>query len=314
MPLRSKIRVAIIAVLALTFAYFYTRYSRFDRETADITDTVRHRAAGEFIRLSDGLTHYELAGPDAGPVVVLIHGFSVPYFLWDHTFQPLADAGFRVIRYDFYGRGLSDRPDIRYDADLYDRQLSDLLNALHVAQPVDLVGASLGGQVAASFTVRHPDKVRSVSLFDPGYQDGSPLPWQIRAPILGEYIGCVEIAPTLTESQREDFLHPDRYPEYFIRYEQQMQYRGFRRSLLSTARYYLSRDMRPDYRSLGLSHKPVLLLWGKKDQDVPFAVSKDLLQNVPQAEFHAIDDAAHVGFYEHPEIVNPILIEFLRAH
>ena len=314
MRLRSKILLAVFALLALTFAYFYTRYSRFDRETTDITDAVRHRAAGEFIRLSGGMTHYEIAGPDTGRVVVLIHGFSVPYFLWDHTFQPLADAGFRVIRYDLYGRGLSDRPDIRYDADLYDRQLTDLLNALHISQPIHVVGASMGGQIAATFAVRHPDKVRSLSLFDPGYQDGSPLPWQIRAPILGEYINCVEIAPTLTESQREDFLYPDRYPEYFIRYEQQMQYRGFRRSLLSTARYYLSRDMRPDYRDLGLSHKPVLLLWGKKDQDVPFAVSKDLLQKVPQAEFHAIDDAAHLAFYEHPDIINPMLIDFLRAH
>jgi pimeloyl-ACP methyl ester carboxylesterase len=37
-----------------------------------------------------------------------------------------------------------------------------------------------------------------------------------------------------------------------------------------------------------------------------------LRKAIPQAEFHAIDDAAHVPFYEHPEIVNPMLIEFLK--
>jgi pimeloyl-ACP methyl ester carboxylesterase len=41
-------------------------------------------------------------------------------------------------------------------------------------------------------------------------------------------------------------------------------------------------------------------------------VSNDVRKAVPQAEFHAIDDAAHLPFYEHPEIVNPILVEFLR--
>lgn len=29
-------------------------------------------------------------------------------------------------------------------------------------------------------------------------------------------------------------------------------------------------------------------------------------------EFHAIDEAGHVPHYEQPEVVNPLLIEFLR--
>jgi pimeloyl-ACP methyl ester carboxylesterase len=44
----------------------------------------------------------------------------------------LANAGYRVLRYDQYGRGLSDRPNIEYTADVYDRQLGELLDALHI--------------------------------------------------------------------------------------------------------------------------------------------------------------------------------------
>ena len=55
--------------------------------------------------------------------VVLVHGFSVPYYIWDSTTTALAAAGYRVVRYDEYGRGLSDRPNVDYTADLYDRQL-----------------------------------------------------------------------------------------------------------------------------------------------------------------------------------------------
>ena len=75
------------------------------------------------MQLSQGYVHYELGGPVGGEKVVLVHGLSVPYYIWDPTFDALTEAGFRVLRYDLYGRGFSDRPKLRYDADLFDEQL-----------------------------------------------------------------------------------------------------------------------------------------------------------------------------------------------
>jgi pimeloyl-ACP methyl ester carboxylesterase len=310
-----KISGVLLAIaLVSTLGYFAANYARHDLETTELTDAVRHQASGDFIRLSDGLTHYQLDGPEDKPTVVLVHGFSVPYFLWDQTFDPLVSAGFRVLRYDLYGRGLSDHPDVRYDAGLFDRQLLELLNQLKIQGPVHVVGASMGGAIAVTFAARHPERVSSVALLDPKYGEGAPLPWQLRTPVVGEYVNSVEIFPTLIASQQEDFVHPERYPGYFIRYEQQLKYRGFRRALLSTARNYLPRDDRPDYQTLGKSGKPVLLMWGKADKDVPFEVSQDVRRAIPLAEFHAIDDAGHVPYFEHPEIVNPMLISFFTQH
>jgi pimeloyl-ACP methyl ester carboxylesterase len=50
--------------------------------------------------LSNGVVHYELTGSEDAPVVVLVHGFSVPCYVWDPTFEALTEAGFRVLRYD----------------------------------------------------------------------------------------------------------------------------------------------------------------------------------------------------------------------
>jgi len=308
------VAMALVAFLAGSVAYFCVNYDRHDHETKVLTDDVRRHASGSFLLLSDGFTHYEMAGPVDGRTVVLVHGFSVPYFLWDQTFTPLVRAGFRVIRYDLYGRGLSDRPDVPYDADLYDRQLIDLLAALHVAQPVDMVGLSMGGPITVGFTARHPDKVRTLSLIDPAYLSGTRPPWPLRTGIVGEYLMCVELIPRIADGQKEDFVHPERYPDYFLRYREQMRYKGFRRALLSTLRDYLSIDDREDFRKVGQTHKPVELFWGKADQDVPFEVSKDVLREIPQAEFHPIEDAAHVPQYEHPEIVNPALVDFLHKN
>src|SRR3954471_8601554 len=84
-------------------------------ETRALDGAARREAPGKFVRLSDGVTHYQIDGPENGRVVVLAHGFSVPYYIWDSTAAALAGAGYRVIRYDTYGRGWSDRPDVVYN-------------------------------------------------------------------------------------------------------------------------------------------------------------------------------------------------------
>jgi pimeloyl-ACP methyl ester carboxylesterase len=78
-------------------------------ESTELTDDLRESLSGEFIKISDGVVHYELEGPSNGDLVVLVHGFSAPFFVWDPTFKFLVNNGFRVLRYDLFGRGYSDR-------------------------------------------------------------------------------------------------------------------------------------------------------------------------------------------------------------
>ena len=136
--LKGKWLIPVIIILVLALPYFIP-----DLETTALDDPTRRQLGGSFIQLSDGYTHYRLEGPVAGPPVVLIHGFSVPLFNWDHTVPDLIQAGFRVLRYDLYGRGLSDRPRTDYTKELFDRQLRELLAALKITTPVDLVGLSM---------------------------------------------------------------------------------------------------------------------------------------------------------------------------
>ena len=127
-------------------------------ETKELNDSTRKSASGSFVALSDGVTHYELGGPRDGHSVVLVHGFSVPYFIFDSTFEFLVNAGFRVLRYDLIGRGFSDRPNVDYDIHLFVRQLKDLLDALELKQ-IDLVGLSMGCLLYTSPSPR--DRTRS---------------------------------------------------------------------------------------------------------------------------------------------------------
>src|SRR5579859_5611209 len=97
----------ILLVTGIVIAYISFRHA--DTESITLDASERRNVPGSFIQLSDGVTHYELSGPDTGRLVVLVHGFSVPYYIWDSTFSRLVREGFRVLRYDEFGRGFSDR-------------------------------------------------------------------------------------------------------------------------------------------------------------------------------------------------------------
>jgi pimeloyl-ACP methyl ester carboxylesterase len=64
--------------------------------------------------------------------------------------------GHRVLTYDLYGRGYSDRPGGEQDARFFIRQLEDLLEHQGVTQPVTLLGYSMGGAIGAAFAAKHP--------------------------------------------------------------------------------------------------------------------------------------------------------------
>jgi pimeloyl-ACP methyl ester carboxylesterase len=285
-------------------------------ETRVLDDATRKTATnGAYINLSEGTTHIDLGGPAKGRPVVLIHGFSVPYFIWDPTFVGLASAGFRVLRYDLFGRGFSDRPVLNYNLNFFVRQLSDLLDGLKFKE-VDLIGLSMGGAIASAFTVRSPKRVNRLVLIDPIGVVPMPLSLLYRAAIMP---GISELILGLASTKRilrglaSDFFDPTHVRLFQDQYLTQMQIKGFKRAILSTVRNKTVDGFPIVYEELGrLGTIPKLLLWGRNDQTLPLEQSDQLLKLLSNAEFHVIDNSGHIPHYERPEIVNPILINFLK--
>jgi pimeloyl-ACP methyl ester carboxylesterase len=301
--------VALVTLFVLVPAALYFI---LDPERLDLDDAARRSAPGQFARLSDGYTHYELAGPAGGHLVVLAAGATVPYYIWDPTFKALVDAGFRVLRYDYYGRGFSDRPDIPFTQDLYVRQLHELLDAVHVGEPFDLAGLSFGGAVITSVAAREPDRVRSLVYMDPAFRmpesltmfESMPRVWNVLTAILDER--------SWADGQLGDFLYPERFPDWPDRYRVQLRYRGFRRARLSDLRSNVGADQRDELQAVGSHERPVLVIWGKQDPNVPFELSASLMAVVPNAQLLAVDQAGHLPQWERPDIVQPAIISFLR--
>jgi pimeloyl-ACP methyl ester carboxylesterase len=288
---------------------------RYRDETKELNDETRRTADGSFIQLPDGVTHYELGGNESGEVVVLIHGFSVPYFIYDPTFKFLTESGFRVLRYDLFGRGFSDRPASRYNIDLFVNQLHTLLDGVRFTGPVNLIGLSLGGIIASTFAIHHPERVNKVVLIDPA--GARPISFTLvqrvaKLPLVAETILSLVGSEALIKSASRDFFDPALVDHFMSRYMVQLEYRGFRRAILSTIRDGMLGSFIETYKALGKMDKRVMLLWGRDDMTVPFEHSFDLRAAMPNVEFHAFENCGHIPHYEKPDEVNPLLLKFLR--
>ena len=305
---RTVVRVVAVLIVA---AFVWSAWKNPEKATLDAT--ARAGAPGKFVALSAGTTHYELAGPDTGRLVVLVHGFSVPYYIWDSTVVALRGAGYRVLRYDLYGRGYSDRPAAEYDGALYDRQLDDLLDSLHVLSPVDLMGLSFGGFVTAHYVASRPARVRTLTLVDPAAEKGS-VPSYLRFPIVGPWLWQVAVVPGMADGQATDFLHPEKFPNWADHYRPQMRYRGFGRALLSTLLHEKDVSFDSLYAGVAKTGIPVMLVWGRQDQTVRFQFSEVVRRAIPSLEFVPVDSSGHLPHIEQATIVNARLLAFLDAH
>jgi pimeloyl-ACP methyl ester carboxylesterase len=306
--MKVKIAKFFVSLLALGGSmYFLWMVRNLERATLD--ETARRDAPGSFVRLPWGMVHYQLGGPANGPVVVLVHGLSIPLFVWDTVYEALVEQGYRVLRFDLYGRGYSDRPHAEYTISFFSDQLHDLLVALELEGPVHLMGVSMGGAIVAHYAGQHPEQVASVVLeapfhaaFDVGLLN---VPW------VGEFVMGVQRIPMMANGVLSDFYDAAAAPaDWPAKYRVQLGYEGFQQALLSTYRHTIAFNQHEVYEQLGATNLPLLLIWGQEDPLIPFAGNRELRALLPQVHFVPVAQAGHLPHAERPLLVLEALLGF----
>jgi pimeloyl-ACP methyl ester carboxylesterase len=308
---KSRLRTMLFAAGAAVLAALIVPPLARNLEHGPLDASARRQAPGQFVTLSHGIVHVRVAGPEQGRPVVLVHGFSVPNYVFDQTSADLAASGFRVIRFDLYGRGWSDRPEVDYDRELFSNQLLELMDTLQLPK-ADLVGLSMGGAIVGRFAAGHPERVRSLALVAPltQPQDISVMAW----PGVGEWLMRTWYLPKLAGSQLEDFPHPERVPGWAERFQPQMRYDGFGRAILSTMRHVITQSSLPDFEKVGKSGLPVLLIWGEADKTVPYAQHAAVQRAIPQAQFISLPATGHLAVVEEPALTDTQLAAFFNRN
>jgi len=262
-----------------------------------------------------GMVHYRVYRPDAVAnhrIVVLVHGFSMPGTQHMASMaEALASRGLPVLVLDLFGRGLSDRPLVRYDGALYVRCVVDLLGALGFdGKQVDLLGFSMGGQIVQEIAVRRPELVRRMVLCAPGgtsLKEPSPSS-RLAVQRYGLALMTSAIEGGVTSWEAYYTAQYGRFKAYGMPHasfkalmagvldNSVVEFNGFAYSLGSSLLDFTdaSEVNERRLRELGKLGKPSIAIWGTADTDVPYKNHKNLLRHVPHCVLHSFADRSHM--------------------
>jgi pimeloyl-ACP methyl ester carboxylesterase len=269
--------------------------------------------------------HAITAGPQNGPVVVLLHGFPEFSYGWHRQIEPLAAAGFRVIVPDQRGYNLSGKP-----AGVAAYALTELVSdVIAIAdqlgqEKIFLAGHDWGAAVAWSAALLHPQRIaklvvlnvphpsvmrkflstRPRQLLRSWYMFFFQLPWLPEAlfSAFNYRIG----ASSLLRSSRPGTFSAEDLIEYRAAWSQPA-------ALTAMINWYRAlfrfRAKFPD-RTV---HVPTRILWGERDAFLLAEMAHESLRYCTNAELFTFVNATHWLQHEEPARVSELLIDFFRG-
>lgn len=278
-----------------------------------MNDEIRTKNGKKFVALSSGKTAYEYFEGEGTPVV-LINGFSMPSSIWQDTFAALKAEGRTVLRFDLFGRGFSDRPDTKYNADLFATQVKELTQKVIPDQKFIICGLSMGGAISIYFTDKYPSLIEKMILIAPaGFPMETPATAKIaKIPLIGDYFGRVFARSALEKGMISSFSTT--VPAVAAAESRlQTEYAGYADAIVSTVRYMNLTALADTYARVGKREIPTLLIWGKKDKVVPFLNAALVKKAIPHADVLELETAGHIPQVDEAKKTNRAIIEFLRA-
>jgi len=245
----------------------------------------------------------------------MLHGTFGPMTVWDQMFAYLAGKGYRVLRFDFFGRGQSACPRLQYKADVFVSQTEELINRLQINNKLVVVGHSLGCIVGGEFAARNPMAIKAMVLVSPS---GFPLKSRwigrlIKSPCVGWFYMMMFGRAFLEKRIRRYYKKSLGLLEINNILDCQEDFKGFKRAYRSTLRYSPTTKYLQGYARLEKLKLPKLLVWGRGDRVTPFRKSVLALKVMPTVKLFPVDDAGHVPQVEQANAVNDILNPFLMS-
>ncbi|MDF1562768.1 MAG: alpha/beta fold hydrolase [Deltaproteobacteria bacterium] len=279
--------------------------------------------------------HVVLAGPEEGPLVVLLHGFPELWYAWRLQIGPLAAAGYRVAVPDLRGYGESDKPEgvEAYSRPRLTADVAELIAALGYER-AHVVGHDWGGAVAWMVAMYRPEVVERLVILNaphprafakhlrrPGqlarswYMFFFQLPWLPEALIrAGDYR---LIRRVLHDEARRPggFSEADveRYVEAAARPGALTASINYYRSAIRDSWRSIFRPPRPESgdRRDRTVRAPTLVIWGEQDSFLTPPVADPGTRWVPDLRVERLPSAAHWVQVDEPERVNALLLEHL---
>ncbi|HSU66720.1 MAG TPA: alpha/beta fold hydrolase [Tepidisphaeraceae bacterium] len=255
-----------------------------------------------------------------GPPLLLLHGIGQSLEDWNEQHDRLS-LTHRVISLDLPGFAYSQRPKVPATLQGLAKVLPDFLDALEIADPVGVIGNSLGGAVAMSFAVAHPRRVSSLVLANSaGFGKDVTIALRLLAV---KPIGARLIKPTIANSTRtlqSIFHNQSLATEERIAHAFTLAQRPEHAATLLDIAQDLGtfRGVRPEWREKLLRQMseldiPVLVVWGDSDQVLPSHHLRAAIASLPHAKTHVFAETGHMPQIERPDQFAALVQAFLAS-
>jgi pimeloyl-ACP methyl ester carboxylesterase len=261
--------------------------------------------------------HHIDAGPKSREAVLLVHGLTATHRYWKANVEHLSRKR-RVLAPDLPGFGRSSKPDASYDIDYFVDALARLLDHKGVDR-VALVGNSMGGHVAMSFVLQHPDRVQRLVLVDSaGVSRMPPL-------VAGPSAKALSLALARLPSRmprvpkafvvmlfkavfpgRDDLA--DRYIRAYQRGIASDEYALYLRAVMRSIGGILAAPMHERAREIRI---PTLIMWGARDRLLSVSAGRRLRRTIPDARLLVYDESGHCPMVDQPDRWNRDVEAFL---
>lgn len=265
---------------------------------------LRLESGGRFLPLSAGLTHLVVEGDEEKGTIVLVHGATVPHWEFDRLVSHLRSSGSRIVRFDLFGHGLSDRPAVAYDFELFLGQALEVLDGLAATRPLTILGHSFGAAVAAAVASERPAIVKRLVLVAPllDFMTGSFWPRVFAMPGIGRPLMRWIGLPAL-ERRREQRYAAIGAEHLTPRFFAQARAPGYAEALASMFANGTLGDQSQRYHRLRSGDHEVLVVAGAADRVIPLAHVARIRGLLPHHRYLEIAGAEHNLLLTHAEQV-----------
>nr|AIS92924.1 alpha/beta hydrolase family protein [Stigmatella aurantiaca Sg a15] len=241
----------------------------------------------------------------SGPALLLAHGFLMDGRMFDPQVQALAPE-FRVIRWDARGFGRTQWDGKPFT--LYDSAADGIALLDHLGIPQAVVGGmSQGGYCALRIALRYPERVRALVLMSTsGIVDAEEVRVGYRQ--VRDLWGTPGATENIIQNLAGRVLGDSPIHAHWLDRWRQTPKAAF----VATINNLVDRD--DVLPRLGEIRCPAIVFHGTDDTSIPLSEGERLHKTLPgSTRFVSVPGAAHAANLTHPEVVNPPLLEFLRA-
>ncbi len=289
----------ILVILFITAVSYYQKDLPVDKLIAKYCNQ-----DDRFMNLMGMQVHYRDEGnrSDSLPIV-FIHGTAASLFTWDSTVTILKDKK-RIIRFDLPAFALTGpNPEKDYSIEYYTHFVDSFLTRLQVNQCI-LVGNSLGGNIAWSYTIAHTEKVSKLVLVDAGGMRSSVQPkgaigFKIaQIPVLNNIVKYITPKALVIKSLHQAYGDPSKVKDWQEnRYFDLLIRQGNREALINRFKSNLLVD---ETEKIMQIKTPTLIIWGDQDQLIPVENAYKFNKAITGSELEIMKGVGHVPMEESP--------------